>query len=226
MDCCWAKVINGAGIAACWHLPSTSTSWSLTWRSSTSALTSCTWVARFLGKRVSWEWDWSRLRLMGKLGDVRKLHFLYPRKWACSEQAVRLLSAWLKVCSLHVILLYVSFSSRVNGGAWHRAQWSPLTCLNMSASWPWTVFRNVSSATTATARSKCGLPGEDRARCSRARWWEKKGNSQVLGMPGLLVLCHWRAVCFWKQTSPLWPYPLIWKWNPNSFPIALLWVLR
>ena len=45
MGSCWVLVTSGADTVACWHLPSTLTSWSPIWRFSPRAQTSCTWVS-------------------------------------------------------------------------------------------------------------------------------------------------------------------------------------
>ena len=91
-------------------------------------------------------------------------HFLYL--WSGLAVSLHLgyyQPGWKAVVAMTIC--HVSLSSRLNGGTWQRARRSPLTCLSMSASWPWTVFRNVSSATTATARSEYGVPREQRASC-------------------------------------------------------------
>ena len=125
---------------------------------------------------------------------------------------------WKSVVSMPIC--HVSLSSRLNGGAWQRAQRSPLICLSMSASWPWTVFRNVSSATTATVRSEYGLPREHRASCCRGRVTRGERNllavrhSWAVGalpLTGCVVLGNWHHVSepaslSPKRTSPSGPH--------------------
>ena len=64
---------------------------------------------------------------MGKLGNVRKLHFLYPIKWGCSEWAAGSLLAWLKVCDLHVNLPCILFFQ----GKWRRLAQGSVISLDM-----------------------------------------------------------------------------------------------